>query len=45
MEGPVRVKELGDIAPKIPAAQISSKSDRLSSVAVLGSYLRFEGTQ
>ena len=36
MEGPIRVKELGDMAPEMPAAQTSPKSDRLSSEAVLG---------
>jgi hypothetical protein len=36
MEGPIRVKELGDMAPEMPAAQTSLKSDRLSSEAVLG---------
>jgi hypothetical protein len=36
MEGPIRVKELGDMAPKMPAAQTSPKSDKLSSEAVLG---------
>ena len=36
MEGPIRVKELGDMAPEIPAAQTSPKSDRFSSEAVLG---------
>jgi len=36
MEGPIRVKELGDMAPEIPAAQTSPKSYRFSSEAVLG---------
>ena len=36
MESTIRFKELGDMAPEIPAAQISPKSDRLSSEAVLG---------
>jgi len=36
MEGPIRVKELGDMAPEIPAAQTSPESDRFSSEAVLG---------
>ena len=36
MEGPIRVKELGDMAPEISAAQTSPKSDRFSSEAVLG---------
>jgi hypothetical protein len=36
MEDLVRVNELGDMLPEMPAAQTSSKSDRLSSEAVLG---------
>ena len=36
MEGPIRIKELGDMAPEMPATQTSPKSDRLSSEAVLG---------
>jgi hypothetical protein len=36
MEGPIRVKELGDMAPEMPAMHTSLKSDRLSSEAVLG---------
>jgi hypothetical protein len=36
MEDPIRIKELGDMAPEMPAAQTSPKSDRLSSEAVLG---------
>jgi hypothetical protein len=36
MEGPIRVKELGDMAPKMLAAQASSKLDRLSFEAILG---------
>jgi hypothetical protein len=35
VEGPIRDKELGDMAPEIPAAQTSPKPDRLSSEAVL----------
>jgi hypothetical protein len=35
MEGPIRVKKLGDMAPEMPAAQTSPKSERLSSEAVL----------
>jgi hypothetical protein len=31
MEGPIRVKELGNMAPEMPAAQTSPKSDKLSS--------------
>jgi hypothetical protein len=34
MEGPIRVKELGDMASEMPAAQTSSKSDRFSSEAL-----------
>jgi hypothetical protein len=45
MEGLIKVKEVGDMAPEIPAMQISPNSDRLSSEAVLGSYLRFQGKQ
>jgi hypothetical protein len=43
MEGPIRVKELGDMAPEMPAMQTSLKLDRLSSDAVWGilsSFLR-----
>jgi hypothetical protein len=36
MEGPIRVKELGDMASEMPAAQTSSKSDRFSSEALFG---------
>jgi hypothetical protein len=36
MEGPIRVKELGDMASEMPGAQTSPKSDRLSSEAVFG---------
>ena len=36
MEGPIRVKELGDMISEIPAAQISPKSEKLSSETVLG---------
>jgi hypothetical protein len=36
MEGPIHVKELGDMAPQMPAAQTSLKSDRLSPKDVLG---------
>jgi hypothetical protein len=36
MEGPIRVKELGDMAHEMRAAQISPKSDRLSFDAGLG---------
>jgi hypothetical protein len=35
-------KELGYVAPEMPAAQTSPKSDRLSSKSVLGSYLHFQ---
>jgi hypothetical protein len=43
MVDPIWVKELGDMSPEIPTAQISPKSDILSSEAVLGilsSFLR-----
>jgi hypothetical protein len=43
MEGPIQVKELGDMAAEIPVVHVSPKSDRLSSNAVWGSYLRFQG--
>jgi hypothetical protein len=43
MEGPIRVKKLGDMAPEMLAAQTSLKLDKLFSEAVLGSYLLFEG--
>jgi hypothetical protein len=36
MEGPIQVKDLGDMAPEMSVAQTSLKSDRLSSEAVLG---------
>jgi hypothetical protein len=36
MEGQIRVKELGDMAPEMPATQTSLKLDSLSSEAVLG---------
>ena len=36
MESPIWVKELGDMEPEIPAAQISPKSNRFSSEAILG---------
>jgi hypothetical protein len=36
MEGQIRVKEVGDMALEMPAAQTSLKSDSLSSEAVLG---------
>jgi hypothetical protein len=45
MESPIRVKELGNMAPEISAAQISPKSDTLSSKAVLGSFICFQGKQ
>jgi hypothetical protein len=35
MEGPIRVKKLGDMALEMPAEQTSLKSDRLSSEAIL----------
>jgi hypothetical protein len=36
VEGPIQVKELEDMSPEIRVVQISLKSDRLSSEAVLG---------
>jgi hypothetical protein len=36
MEGPIHIKELGDMAPEMPTAQTSPKSDRLSSETILG---------
>jgi hypothetical protein len=36
VEGPIRVKELGDMAPEIPVVQISMISDKLYFEAVLG---------
>jgi hypothetical protein len=36
VESPIRVKKLGDMAPTMPTAHTSPKSDRLSSEAVLG---------
>jgi hypothetical protein len=43
MERPIRSNDLGDMAPDIPAVQISSKTDRLSckdSLGILSSFLR-----
>jgi hypothetical protein len=45
VEGPIRIRELGDIAPKIPAAQSVRNQNRLSSKAdleILSSFLRKE---
>jgi hypothetical protein len=45
MEGPIRISELGDIAPEIPAAQSVRNQDRLSSkvdLEILSSFLRKE---
>jgi hypothetical protein len=45
VEGPIRIRELGDIAPEIPAAQSVRNQNRLSSKAVLEiltSFLRKE---
>jgi hypothetical protein len=36
MESPIQTEELGDMAPEIPVAQTSSKSNKLSSKAVFG---------
>jgi hypothetical protein len=35
VEGPIRIRELGDMAPKIPAAQSVRNQNRLSSKAYL----------
>jgi hypothetical protein len=43
VEGPIRIRELGDIAPEIPAAQSVRNQNRLSSKAdleILSSFLR-----
>jgi hypothetical protein len=43
VEGPIRIRELGDIAPEIPAAQSVRNQNRLSSTAdleILSSFLR-----
>jgi hypothetical protein len=45
VEGPIRIRELGDIAPKIPAAQSVRNQNRLSSkvdLEILYSFLRKE---
>jgi hypothetical protein len=45
VEGPIRIRELGDIAPEIPAAQSVQNQNRLSSKAdleILSSFLRKE---
>jgi hypothetical protein len=45
VEGPIRIRELGDIAPEIPAAQSVPNQNRLSSKAdleILYSFLRKE---
>jgi hypothetical protein len=45
VEGPIRIRELGDIAPKIPAAQSVRNQNKLSSKAdleILSSILRKE---
>jgi hypothetical protein len=36
VEAPIRVKQLGDMPPEMPAAQTSPKSHKFSSEAVLG---------
>jgi hypothetical protein len=44
-EGPIRIRELGDVAPKIPAAQSVRNQNILSSKAdleILSSFLREE---
>jgi hypothetical protein len=35
VEGPIKIRELGDIAPEIPAAQSVRNQNRLSSKADL----------
>jgi carbon monoxide dehydrogenase subunit G len=45
VEGPIRIRDLGDIAPEIPAAQSVRNQNRLSSKAnleILSSFLRKE---
>jgi hypothetical protein len=45
VEGPIRIRELGDIAPEISAAQSVQNQNRLSSNAdleILSSFLRKE---
>jgi hypothetical protein len=45
VEGPIRIRDLGDIAPEIPAAQSVRNHNRLSSNAdleILSSFLRKE---
>jgi hypothetical protein len=45
VEGPIRIRELGDIAPEIPAAQSVRNQNRLSSKAdldILSLFLRKE---
>jgi hypothetical protein len=43
VEAPIWVKELGDMAPEMPAAQTSPKSERLSSEVILGIVSSFPG--
>jgi carbon monoxide dehydrogenase subunit G len=45
VEGPIRIRELGDIAPEIPAVQLVRNQNRLSCKAdleILSSFLRKE---
>jgi hypothetical protein len=45
MEGPIRVKEIGDMTPEIPVAQSVRNQNRLSSKAdleILSSFSRKE---
>jgi hypothetical protein len=45
VEGPIRVRELGDIAPEIPTVQSVRNQNRLSSktdLEILSSFLRKE---
>jgi hypothetical protein len=41
VEDPIRLKEVGNMTPKVPTVQTSLKSDRLSSEAVLGTLSLF----
>jgi hypothetical protein len=41
VEGPIQLKEQGDMAPEIPAAQTNTKPHRLYYEAVLGIFSSF----
>jgi hypothetical protein len=43
VDGPIWIKELGYMAPKMTVAQTSPKSERLSSEAILGIVSSFLG--